>query len=227
MEELEDLETKSNERANKLDEKFQALESSKDSAVAFDCKLAERGLALADKQADQEKTAREQIQERSRLDAQRGMLELERKRHDAQVKEDESARTAWKKEELLLKMDSHAASCYTEQEIDHFVEDHTCDYTHMTRVQRRKFVVDQAKSFKDSPYGDGSRLRKDLDYFADIRNMLCHNGRPRERHAAVSVMMFLLRWRLMHLGPGLAVDVVGRFSAAAGCARRFKQRVLL
>ncbi|KAG3050824.1 hypothetical protein PI124_g24052 [Phytophthora idaei] len=36
MKKLEDLEMKLNERANKLDENFEALASSKDSAVAFD-----------------------------------------------------------------------------------------------------------------------------------------------------------------------------------------------
>ncbi|KAG3046698.1 hypothetical protein PI125_g26942, partial [Phytophthora idaei] len=43
----------------------------------------------------------------SRLDAQWELLGLKRKRHDAQVKEDEAARIAWKKEkeELLVQME--------------------------------------------------------------------------------------------------------------------------
>ncbi|KAG3113198.1 hypothetical protein PI125_g7528 [Phytophthora idaei] len=77
---------------------------------------------------------------------------------------------------IFLKLDSYTACYYTEQTIDHFTEDHTIDYEHMTRVQRRQYVVDQAKSFKNSPYGDGSELRKDLDYFANTCNMLCHDG---------------------------------------------------
>ncbi|KAG2796226.1 hypothetical protein PC111_g21815 [Phytophthora cactorum] len=50
-----------------------------------------------------------------------------------------------------LKPDSYTACCYTEQTIDHFTEDHTIDYEHMTRVLWRQYVVDQAKSFKNSP----------------------------------------------------------------------------
>ncbi|KAG2784952.1 hypothetical protein PC116_g16412 [Phytophthora cactorum] len=66
MKKLEDLEIKLYERANKLDERankidnfFEALASSKDSAVVFDRKLAERELAIASNEAYQEKTAQE------------------------------------------------------------------------------------------------------------------------------------------------------------------------
>ncbi|KAG3135507.1 hypothetical protein PI124_g15733 [Phytophthora idaei] len=74
MKKLEDLEIKLYERANKLDKFFEALASSNDSPVVFDRKLAERGLTIASNEADQEKTAQEQSQERSRLDAQWELL---------------------------------------------------------------------------------------------------------------------------------------------------------
>ncbi|KAG2784955.1 hypothetical protein PC116_g16413 [Phytophthora cactorum] len=78
--------------------------------------------------------------------------------------------------DFQLKLDSYTACYCTEQTIDHFTEDHTIDYELMTRVQRRQYIVEQAKSFKNLPYGDGSELRKDLDYFANTCNMLCHDG---------------------------------------------------
>ncbi|KAG6941429.1 hypothetical protein JG688_00018676 [Phytophthora aleatoria] len=201
MKKLEDLEIKLNERANKLNEKIEALASSKDSAVAFDPSVKEAEAArTAWKKEKEELLVQmeqlhriiEQLEEQDKkasscisklqqaLDAEqlavshskilssgdfRGQLRYIQQLQD-KLQDQEILRY-----DLQLKPDSYTACCYTEQTIDHFTEDHTIDYEHMTRVQRRQYVVDQAKRFKNSPYGNGSELRKDLDYFANTRNM--------------------------------------------------------
>ncbi|KAG2824187.1 hypothetical protein PC116_g26481 [Phytophthora cactorum] len=136
----------------------QALASSKDSAVAFDpswelLELKRKRHDAHVKEAEAARTAwkkekEELLVQMEQLRRRIGQLEEQDKKASSCISKLQQALDA---EQLAASHNKILLSDDFQQTIDHFTEDHTIDYEHMTRVLWRQYVVDQAKSFKNSP----------------------------------------------------------------------------